>query len=79
MSAKLGQQVLVENRTGAGGIIAAGYVAKAPPDGYTLFVADQGQYAINPVLYKKIPYDPPNDFVPVSMLGVSPLLLFFDY
>jgi tripartite-type tricarboxylate transporter receptor subunit TctC len=74
MSLKLGQQVIVENRTGAGGIIAAGFVANAPADGHTLLVGDQGQLAINPVLYKKIPYRP-EDFVPVSMLGVSPLFL----
>lgn len=67
---------LVDNRPGAGGIIAAEYVMKSPPDGATLFVADSAHYGINPSLRSKLPYDPQKDFVPVieassSMLYVT--------
>jgi tripartite-type tricarboxylate transporter receptor subunit TctC len=68
---RLGQQVLVENRAGAGGNIAAEYVAKGPADGYTLLLAGQAILAINPVLYPKIGYDPAKDLAFVSMLSSS--------
>jgi len=71
----LGQQILVENRGGAGGIAGTDLVAKAPPDGYTLLVADVGQLAINPHIYAKLPYDPLNDFAPVSLIGTTSLYL----
>ena len=71
----LGQQVLVENRPGAGGIAGSEAVAKAAPDGYTLLVADVGQLAINPHLYAKLPYDPLRDFTAVSLVGTSVLFL----
>jgi tripartite-type tricarboxylate transporter receptor subunit TctC len=71
----LGQQVLVDNRPGAGGIAGSELVAKAPADGYTLLVADVGQLAINPHLYAKLPYDPRRDFAAVSLVGTS--VLFF--
>jgi tripartite-type tricarboxylate transporter receptor subunit TctC len=66
----LGQPFVIDNRPGAGGIVAAEHVAKSAPDGYTFFVADTGQYAVNPGLYAKLSYDPQKDFAPV-MLGVS--------
>ena len=79
MSAKiselLGQQFVVENRTGAGGNTGANDVAKAPPDGYTLLIATVSTHAINPGLYKKIPYDAIRDFVSIGQVGVTPILL----
>ncbi|OWT56907.1 Bug family tripartite tricarboxylate transporter substrate binding protein [Candidimonas nitroreducens] len=75
LSKLLGQAVVVENRTGAGGNIGAGYVAKAAPDGYTLLIGHTGTLAINPNLYAKIPYDPLRDFAPISTIGVSSLVL----
>jgi tripartite-type tricarboxylate transporter receptor subunit TctC len=71
----LGQQFVVENRAGAGGNLGADVVAKSPPDGYTLLVATVSTHAINPGLYKKIPYDPIKDFTPISQVGVTPTLL----
>ena len=71
----LGQQFIVENRTGAGGNLGADVVAKSPPDGYTLLVATVSTHAINPGLYKRIPYDPIKDFTPISQVGVTPTLL----
>src|SRR5436305_3793923 len=79
MSAKLtellGQTFLVENKTGAGGNIGADVVAKAPPDGYTLLMATVSTHAINPGLYKNMPYDPVKDFAPVMQVGVTPCVL----
>src|ERR1041385_5065006 len=75
MSAKmgelLGQQFVVENKTGAGGNIGADAVAKSPPDGYTLLMATVSTHAINPGLYRKIPYDPINDFAPIGQVGIK--------
>jgi len=71
----LGQPFLVENRTGAGGNIGADVVAKAAPDGYTLLMATVSTHAINPGLYKHIPYDPIQDFTPVGQVGVTPCVL----
>jgi tripartite-type tricarboxylate transporter receptor subunit TctC len=79
MSAKLtellGQTFLVENKTGAGGNIGAAEVAKAPPDGYTLLMATVSTHAINPGLYRSMPYDPIKDFAPVGQVGVTPCVL----
>jgi tripartite-type tricarboxylate transporter receptor subunit TctC len=71
----LGQQFVVENKAGAGGNIGADLVAKAAPDGYTLLMATVSTHAINPGLYKKIPYDPVRDFAPIGQVGVTPTLL----
>jgi tripartite-type tricarboxylate transporter receptor subunit TctC len=71
----LGQQVIVENRGGAGGISGTEAVAKSAPDGYTLLVADVGQVAINPHIYAKLPYDPVKDLTAVSLLGTTTLFL----
>ncbi len=75
MAELLGQQFLVENKAGAGGNIGADMVAKAAPDGYTLLMATVSTHAINPGLYKKMPYDPVRDFAPVGQVGVTPTLL----
>ena len=69
-----GQQFLVENKTGAGGNIGADLVAKAAPDGYTLLMATVSTHAINPGLYKKMPYDPIRDFAPIGEVGVTPIM-----
>jgi len=75
MGELLGQQFVVENRTGAGGNIGADVVAKASPDGYTLLMATVSTHAINPGLYKNMPYDAVRDFAPIGQVGVTPTLL----
>jgi tripartite-type tricarboxylate transporter receptor subunit TctC len=75
MAETLGQQMVVENRGGAGGIVGTTEVVKAAPDGYALLVADVGQIAINPHLFAKLPYDPLKDLVGVSLMGTSALYL----
>ncbi len=71
----LGQTFIVENRAGAGGNIGADFVAKATPDGYTLLFATVSTNAINPGLYKHMPYDAVKDFTAVARVGVTPTLL----
>ncbi|MBP7565474.1 MAG: tripartite tricarboxylate transporter substrate binding protein [Burkholderiaceae bacterium] len=71
----LGQQVVVDNRPGAGGTIGHGQVAKSPADGYTLVLATNSTYAIAEHLYKGLPYQHQRDLVPVSGLAASPLIL----
>jgi len=76
IKAGLGQSVVVENRTGASGMIAAGAVAKAPPDGLMLLMAASGEVAINQHLYKdKMSYDPPRELAPVALVGIVPCVV----
>lgn len=74
----LGQPVLVENRPGAGGFIAADLVARSPPDGYTLFSATTGTMVIAPSVYSKLPYDPLKSFTHVGITAAYPLVLVVD-
>lgn len=75
LSKALGQQVVVDNRGGAAGIIAMDAVAKAPADGYTLVQTNISTISINPFMYDKLPYDAQRDFAPVSITTLNPLLL----
>jgi len=75
MSEILHQTVVVENRTGASGMIAAQDVAKADPDGYTLMMGSQTTFAVAPHLYRKVTVDPQKDFAGVALTGASPLVL----
>ena len=75
MSASLGQRVIVENVGGAGGNIGMQQVARATPDGYTIVLALTAQFAVNPSLYRKLPYDPVKDFDPIALLAVAPYVL----
>jgi tripartite-type tricarboxylate transporter receptor subunit TctC len=69
MGAGLGQQFVIENRAGAGGIVGARAVAKAPPDGYTLMVGHSGVFGVAPSLYANAGYDPRKDFAPIGLIG----------
>lgn len=71
----LGQQVVLENRPGSGGLIGAEAAARSAPDGYTLFFGGSASHGINPNLYKKIPYDPIKDFEPVGFVGFTSYIL----
>jgi len=75
LSAALGQQVIVDNRPGAGGTIGAEAAAKSPADGYTMFLAGVATHGINPNLRKKLPYDAIKDFHAVSLIASAPLLV----
>jgi tripartite-type tricarboxylate transporter receptor subunit TctC len=74
LSTILGQQVIPDNRPGAGGMIGTDMAAKATPDGYTLLAASSGPVTINPLL-QKVPFDPVRDLAPVANLGLSPYIL----
>ncbi|HYC46775.1 MAG TPA: tripartite tricarboxylate transporter substrate binding protein [Burkholderiales bacterium] len=73
LSTSLGQQFVVENRPGSGGVVGTEIVAKAQPDGYTLLMAYHS-HVINPTLYKKLPFDTVKDFIPITQVAVQPLL-----
>src|SRR6476659_7209269 len=72
---KLGQPVVVDNRTGATGTICSEVVAKSPPDGYTLQLAHINSNAIGPLMVAKGRFDPVADFTPITMIGITPQLL----
>jgi len=75
LSAQLGQQMVIENRGGAGGTLGTAVVAKAPADGYMLTVATTSTHVVAPSVYTKLEYDPVKDFAPVSLVAVTPYLL----
>jgi tripartite-type tricarboxylate transporter receptor subunit TctC len=75
LSERLGQTFVVENRLGAGGVIATTYAARAKPDGYTLLMASDAQFAIQVALRKSLAYDPTKDFEPIGMAGSTPFAL----
>jgi tripartite-type tricarboxylate transporter receptor subunit TctC len=75
LSTFLGQPVLVENRTGAGGVVGAEFVAKSPPDGYTLLLMSGDSYNVNAAMYPKLPFDARKDLKPVTLLAASPNML----
>ena len=71
----MGQQFIAENRAGAAGLVGAELAARAAPDGYTLWLGQASNLAINQHLMKKIPYDPLRDFTPITLVATSPNLL----
>jgi len=75
MAQGMAQPVIIDNRPGASGTIGAEIAARALPDGYTLLHASMGQFAINPALFDRLPYDTAGDFTPVSLLATAPQLL----
>jgi tripartite-type tricarboxylate transporter receptor subunit TctC len=75
MSTSLGQQIVIENVTGAGGTIGASRVAKAAPDGYTMVMGNLGTHAASVGLYKNLSYDPRTDFEPVMLVATTPMIL----
>lgn len=72
---RLGQSVVVDNRPGANGGVAAGVLTSAPADGYQFLVTDGSMFSINPLIYSKLTYDPKKDFVPVALVASAPLFL----
>src|SRR5439155_24692666 len=78
MSEQLKQPIVVENRPGANGLVGAGAVAQAAPDGYTLLLTDRGALGVNPSLYKSMPYDPTRDFAYIGIATVAPYVLVVD-
>jgi tripartite-type tricarboxylate transporter receptor subunit TctC len=75
MSELVGQQVVVDNRPGAGGVLGVTIAAQAGPDGYTMLLGSLGMLAHNPALKSDLPYDPPRDFAPVTLLVTSPMMI----
>ena len=75
LSERLGQQMVIENRGGAGGTIGTAQVAKSAPDGYQLTVASTSTHVVAPSVYNKLEYDPIKDFAPIGLMAVSPYLL----
>jgi len=74
LSVGIGQQIVIDNRPGASGILGSEVVSRAAPDGYTLLIANVS-LVVNPYLYPKMPYDPLKDFMPVTMVNSAPLML----
>lgn len=72
---KLGQQILIDNRGGASGMVGAEIAARSPADGYTILMSASGEISLNVALYPKMAYDPIRDLVPVTQVGISPLVL----
>lgn len=72
LSTALGQQVVVDNKPGAGGVVGSDAVAKSAPDGYTLIMGNAGSHGINAAVYSKLPYDIQRDFAPVSQVAIAP-------
>lgn len=75
LTEQMGQQVVVDNRPGAGSIIAAQVVMAAPADGYTLLQASASGFAVSPFAQKKQPYDPERDFAPITMVAIAPMMI----
>lgn len=75
MSGLLGQQVIVDNRGGAGGMIGVDAASKAPADGYTILIAGVGEVSMFPSLYRKLPYDPQKDLAPIGLIATTPQVL----
>src|SRR6186713_306286 len=75
MSRTLGQQIIVENRPGAGGTIGTRQLAKSPPDGYTLVMGSTGMVAMAPSVFPNVGYDPRKDFAPVGLIARSAIVL----
>lgn len=75
LSERLGVQLIIDNRGGAGGTIGVAIAAKAAPDGYTLVMGQTSNLSIGPALYSKLPYDPLKDFAPVTLVDIAPLAL----
>ncbi len=75
LSERIGQSVVVDNRPGANGVVAAQAVMSSPADGHTLLLTDDSMMTINPLLYKNIAYDAKKDFLPVSLIATAPLFL----
>ena len=76
LSENLGQQFIVDNRPGAASIIGSEAAAKAPNNGYNLFMGSSGSLAVNPGMYSKLPYDPVGDFTPISQALYVPFFIF---
>ena len=75
LSEQLGQSVVVDNRTGAGGVIGADQVAKAAPDGYTLLLATTSTHSVGPAINPRLPYDTVQDFTPIAHVGNAPSIM----
>lgn len=75
MTKNLGQSVLIEYKPGGGSTIGADFIAKSPPDGYTIVIATVGTWAVNPSLYKQMPFDVVKDFAPITQISASPGVL----
>src|SRR5512146_3145864 len=75
LAERLGKPVVVDNRPGAAGIVAAAATSKAPPDGHTLYMATASSLAHNPILFAKLPYDPAKDLSPITLVDTSPFMV----